>query len=87
MIGDRRMPAHRHVRVVEIERVARRAVDQRCGQPRRALAAPDEACLVRSLTADDFVDENFCERLARARDRDAEEIQQAVARDFARVVG
>ena len=38
----RGMPAHRHVRIVEIERVAGRAVDQRCGQPRRAFRPPDE---------------------------------------------
>src|SRR5579872_2789853 len=81
------MPTHRHVCVVEVERVACCAIDERRGHPRRALGASDEACFIRSLGADDFLDENFCQRLARAGERDAEEIEQAVARDLARVGG
>ena len=81
----RRVTVHRHMRVVEIERVRCGAVHERGCQTRGALATPDQSGLRRSFTGGDFAHQNFGKRFARARDRSAETIEQAVTRDLARL--
>jgi len=79
------MPHQERVRIVEVERVAGGSVDQRRGRRRGALVPSDEAGRRSVLRSDENIDENVDERLTRPRQRDAEEVENAVARDLTRL--
>src|SRR5581483_2684094 len=81
------MPSHRHVRIVEIERVAGSAVDERRAQPRASLPVADKPGLGGALRRRDLGGKDIRERLARPRKGASEKIQQAMARRLARVAG
>src|ERR1035437_1090097 len=81
-----RMTAHGSVSVVEIERMCRGPIYQRRRQPRRALHHPDESGFGRSFGLDDLIDEDLRQRFTRSGNCDAEEIEEAVACDLARIL-
>src|SRR5256712_13355215 len=73
------MAAHHGVGVVEVEGVPRRPVDERGGERRGALATADQRRPSGVFGPRDGLEEDPGQRLARPRERAAEEVQQAVA--------
>ena len=79
----RGVAAHQRMRVVEIEGVSRRTVDKRRRLPRCALATADQRR--RPVARGDGLDQDLGQRLARAGERTAEEVEQAMAGHLERV--
>ena len=79
------MPVHRGVRVVEVECVGGRAVDQCRREATRALRSPEDARLGRPLAAHHDVDQDLAQGLPCPGERDAQKVEETVARDLTRL--
>jgi hypothetical protein len=85
--GDCRMAAHGEIHVVIVERMARRAVDQRGGRGQRRFAAADETRGALGAVFHRLADQDVGQLFLGARNGDGEPVQQALLGAFDEVRG
>jgi len=83
----RRMPRHRQIDVVVIQRVADRAIDERGRQGGQARRVADDAGLRRAAGLGQFVEQHRRERVVGPGERDTVIIEHALARQFPHRLG